>query len=201
MKATFLFLTSHLFSFLTSASMCRTLPSPCSSAQSRKKETQPPHTVSFRVTIKCILKNGYSPLSPPQRLNIPHVFLQSGMTVEVLGTVVGTAIQGQIVGMANAPCLPGPGDILANLSNYSLLAGHNSSEPVISLDQTVSKLKNAWQWGGMIAFSTRTTQVKFGTRMLSFLLLFCPHRKRPIWFLPVSSASSTSSAPSSFSAV
>uniref|UniRef100_A0A672Z1W3 Major facilitator superfamily domain containing 2A n=1 Tax=Sphaeramia orbicularis TaxID=375764 RepID=A0A672Z1W3_9TELE len=30
------------------------------------------------------------------------------MTVEVLGTVVGTAIQGQIVGMANAPCLPGP---------------------------------------------------------------------------------------------
>ncbi|KAK5911486.1 hypothetical protein CgunFtcFv8_005656 [Champsocephalus gunnari] len=58
------------------------------------------------------------------------------MTVEVLGTVVGTAIQGQIVGMANAPCLPGPGDILANLSNYSLLAGHNSSEPVISLDHT-----------------------------------------------------------------
>uniref|UniRef100_A0A3Q3BHT7 MFSD2 lysolipid transporter A, lysophospholipid b n=1 Tax=Kryptolebias marmoratus TaxID=37003 RepID=A0A3Q3BHT7_KRYMA len=30
------------------------------------------------------------------------------MTVEVLGTVLGTAIQGQIVGMANAPCLPGP---------------------------------------------------------------------------------------------
>uniref|UniRef100_A0AAQ5ZCU4 Major facilitator superfamily domain containing 2A n=1 Tax=Amphiprion ocellaris TaxID=80972 RepID=A0AAQ5ZCU4_AMPOC len=34
------------------------------------------------------------------------------MTVEVLGTVLGTAIQGQIVGMANAPCLPGPGDIV-----------------------------------------------------------------------------------------
>uniref|UniRef100_A0A8C6VVK9 MFSD2 lysolipid transporter A, lysophospholipid b n=1 Tax=Nothobranchius furzeri TaxID=105023 RepID=A0A8C6VVK9_NOTFU len=33
------------------------------------------------------------------------------MTVEVLGTVLGTAIQGQIVGMANAPCLPGPGEI------------------------------------------------------------------------------------------
>uniref|UniRef100_A0A8C6T1D6 Major facilitator superfamily domain containing 2ab n=1 Tax=Neogobius melanostomus TaxID=47308 RepID=A0A8C6T1D6_9GOBI len=34
------------------------------------------------------------------------------MTVEVLGTVLGTAIQGQIVGMANAPCLKGPSDIL-----------------------------------------------------------------------------------------
>lgn len=32
------------------------------------------------------------------------------MTVEVLGTVLGTAIQGQIVGQANAPCLPDPGD-------------------------------------------------------------------------------------------
>uniref|UniRef100_A0A3B4BJ89 Major facilitator superfamily domain containing 2A n=1 Tax=Periophthalmus magnuspinnatus TaxID=409849 RepID=A0A3B4BJ89_9GOBI len=39
------------------------------------------------------------------------------MTVEVLGTVLGTAIQGQIVGMANAPCLPGPNDVLANVSN------------------------------------------------------------------------------------
>jgi hypothetical protein len=30
------------------------------------------------------------------------------MTVEVLGTVLGTAIQGQIVGQANAPCLQDP---------------------------------------------------------------------------------------------
>uniref|UniRef100_A0A6Q2YCI2 Major facilitator superfamily domain containing 2A n=1 Tax=Esox lucius TaxID=8010 RepID=A0A6Q2YCI2_ESOLU len=30
------------------------------------------------------------------------------MTVEVLGTVIGTAVQGQIVGMANAPCVPVP---------------------------------------------------------------------------------------------
>uniref|UniRef100_A0AAX7SV23 Major facilitator superfamily (MFS) profile domain-containing protein n=1 Tax=Astatotilapia calliptera TaxID=8154 RepID=A0AAX7SV23_ASTCA len=29
------------------------------------------------------------------------------MTVEVLGTLLGTAIQGQIVGLANAPCIPG----------------------------------------------------------------------------------------------
>lgn len=35
------------FSFQISASMCRTLPSPCSSARSRKKETLPQHTVSI----------------------------------------------------------------------------------------------------------------------------------------------------------
>uniref|UniRef100_A0A8D0AEZ0 MFSD2 lysolipid transporter A, lysophospholipid b n=1 Tax=Sander lucioperca TaxID=283035 RepID=A0A8D0AEZ0_SANLU len=58
------------------------------------------------------------------------------MTVEVLGTVLGTAIQGQIVGMANAPCLPGPHDIVTNLSNSSVSFGLNNSEPVISLDHT-----------------------------------------------------------------
>uniref|UniRef100_A0AAX7UWI7 Major facilitator superfamily domain containing 2A n=1 Tax=Astatotilapia calliptera TaxID=8154 RepID=A0AAX7UWI7_ASTCA len=41
------------------------------------------------------------------------------MTVEVLGTLLGTAIQGQIVGLANAPCIPGPADILAEPSNFS----------------------------------------------------------------------------------
>ncbi|XP_075968958.1 sodium-dependent lysophosphatidylcholine symporter 1-B [Anarhichas minor] len=56
------------------------------------------------------------------------------MTVEVMGTVLGTAIQGQIVGMANAPCLPGPSDI--DLSNSSLSVGLNASGPVISLDDT-----------------------------------------------------------------
>ncbi|XP_033831446.1 sodium-dependent lysophosphatidylcholine symporter 1-B [Periophthalmus magnuspinnatus] len=56
------------------------------------------------------------------------------MTVEVLGTVLGTAIQGQIVGMANAPCLPGPNDVLANVSNVSLMV--NSSEPAISIEHT-----------------------------------------------------------------
>ncbi|XP_074543541.1 sodium-dependent lysophosphatidylcholine symporter 1-B [Halichoeres trimaculatus] len=56
------------------------------------------------------------------------------MTVEVLGTVIGTAIQGQIVGMANAPCLPGPGDLIADMSNTTF--GLNASEPVISLEHT-----------------------------------------------------------------
>ncbi|XP_029022098.1 sodium-dependent lysophosphatidylcholine symporter 1-B [Betta splendens] len=58
------------------------------------------------------------------------------MTVEVLGTVLGTAIQGQIVGMANAPCLPGPRDIVANLTNSSMSAGLNDSEHVISIEHT-----------------------------------------------------------------
>ncbi|XP_077447012.1 sodium-dependent lysophosphatidylcholine symporter 1-B [Stigmatopora argus] len=56
------------------------------------------------------------------------------MTVEVLGTVIGTAVQGQIVGMANAPCVPGPGEILADLSNSS--TGLNGSDHVISLEHT-----------------------------------------------------------------
>lgn len=58
------------------------------------------------------------------------------MTVEVLGTLLGTAIQGQIVGMANAPCVPGPVDILEDRSNFSMSLGHNESEPVISLSDT-----------------------------------------------------------------
>lgn len=57
------------------------------------------------------------------------------MTVEVLGTVLGTAIQGQIVGMANAPCLPGPFDVMADIGNST---GLNDSEPVISLEHTVN---------------------------------------------------------------
>lgn len=58
------------------------------------------------------------------------------MTVEVLGTVLGTAIQGQIVGLANAPCVPGPADILAEPSNFSASPGLNESKPVISLEHT-----------------------------------------------------------------
>ncbi|XP_051507416.1 sodium-dependent lysophosphatidylcholine symporter 1-A-like isoform X2 [Myxocyprinus asiaticus] len=41
------------------------------------------------------------------------------MTVEVLGTVIGTAVQGQIVGMANSPCINGTP--LTSSSNQSLL--------------------------------------------------------------------------------
>lgn len=63
--------------------------------------------------------------------------LSPGMTVEVLGTVLGTAIQGQIVGMANAPCLPGPGEIVADTSNGSLV-DYNVSDHSIYLQHTVN---------------------------------------------------------------
>uniref|UniRef100_A0A8C2WML9 MFSD2 lysolipid transporter A, lysophospholipid b n=1 Tax=Cyclopterus lumpus TaxID=8103 RepID=A0A8C2WML9_CYCLU len=49
------------------------------------------------------------------------------MTVEVLGTVLGTAIQGQIVGMATAPCLPGPADIAAGLNSSLRLTNYTNS--------------------------------------------------------------------------
>lgn len=61
------------------------------------------------------------------------------MTVEVLGTVLGTAIQGQIVGMANAPCIQGPSDTVADLSNFSQSIGLNDSGHVISLEHTVNR--------------------------------------------------------------
>ncbi|KAJ8273092.1 hypothetical protein GJAV_G00097320 [Gymnothorax javanicus] len=59
------------------------------------------------------------------------------MTVEVLGTVIGTAIQGQIVGGANAPCNPGDVGPL-NGSNISVLPTDsvNITQPQISLTQT-----------------------------------------------------------------
>uniref|UniRef100_A0A672GTD7 Major facilitator superfamily domain containing 2A n=1 Tax=Salarias fasciatus TaxID=181472 RepID=A0A672GTD7_SALFA len=59
---------------------------------------------------------------------ISESFRPCRMTVEVLGTVLGTAIQGQIVGMANAPCLAGPGDI--HTVNRRFIASHNFSCPL-----------------------------------------------------------------------
>ncbi len=53
----------------------------------------------------------------------------SGMTVEVLGTVIGTAIQGQIVGMANTPC----NTSLTNSSNHSV----HGNDSQILLDNKV----------------------------------------------------------------
>lgn len=87
------------------------------------------------------------------------------MTVEVLGTVLGTAIQGQIVGMANAPCLPGPGDILADFSNNSMSYTVNSTEPVISIEHT----KIAY----MIA-----SGIICGIYVLCAIVLFCGVREQ-----------------------
>uniref|UniRef100_A0A8C8CZS3 MFSD2 lysolipid transporter A, lysophospholipid a n=1 Tax=Oncorhynchus tshawytscha TaxID=74940 RepID=A0A8C8CZS3_ONCTS len=56
------------------------------------------------------------------------------MTAEVLGSVVGTAIQGQIVGGAITPCLPGNLEVLDN-GNTTLL-GSDVNISHISLDET-----------------------------------------------------------------
>lgn len=74
-------------------------------------------------------------------LSLLLLLLLPGMTVELLGTVLGTAIQGQIVGMANAPCLPGPAELAAELSNATVAL--NDSEPVISLEHTVSRRRSS----------------------------------------------------------
>lgn len=56
------------------------------------------------------------------------------MTVEVLGTVLGTAIQGQIVGIAKSSCIPGPGEVLGNQTNWSETGEPN--EASLSLQDT-----------------------------------------------------------------
>ncbi|KAL0961816.1 hypothetical protein UPYG_G00332080 [Umbra pygmaea] len=61
------------------------------------------------------------------------------MTVEVLGTVIGTAVQGQIVGMANAPCIQLPSDVNTEGLNSSLLSPQEVNSTMateITLDQT-----------------------------------------------------------------
>lgn len=58
--------------------------------------------------------------------------------MEVLGAVLGTAIQGQIVGMASTPCIPGPGDPVPNVTNLSTADGHNESLFVLPLHHTVN---------------------------------------------------------------
>ncbi|KAK1791301.1 hypothetical protein P4O66_013323, partial [Electrophorus voltai] len=55
------------------------------------------------------------------------------MTVEVLGTLIGTAIQGQIVGGANAPCL---NHTFSPNASYSIIQIPNISVSQISLDDT-----------------------------------------------------------------
>ncbi|XP_058234058.1 sodium-dependent lysophosphatidylcholine symporter 1-B [Hemibagrus wyckioides] len=56
------------------------------------------------------------------------------MTVEVLGTVIGTGIQGQIVGMANAPCIPVGNDLNSTSQNFE--SELNNTQTHISLEDT-----------------------------------------------------------------
>ncbi len=57
------------------------------------------------------------------------------MTVEVLGTLIGTAVQGQIVGMANAPCIST--DEHLNTTGLQVTPEVNITEPHVSLEHLV----------------------------------------------------------------
>lgn len=57
------------------------------------------------------------------------------MTVEVLGTLIGTAVQGQIVGMANAPCISSGEDL--NSTDLQVTPEVNITEPHVSLQHLV----------------------------------------------------------------
>lgn len=62
--------------------------------------------------------------------------LPPGMTVEVLGTVLGTAIQGQIVGKVDTPCIGSP--FFFGLSNSSVAMEEvNMTHDTESLTDTV----------------------------------------------------------------
>lgn len=66
--------------------------------------------------------------------------LPPGMTVEVLGTVLGTAIQGQIVGKVVTPCIESP--LFIGKTNSSVAMEElNTTHDTGSLTDTVS----CWQ--------------------------------------------------------
>ncbi|XP_017310606.1 sodium-dependent lysophosphatidylcholine symporter 1-B [Ictalurus punctatus] len=85
------------------------------------------------------------------------------MTVEVLGTVIGTGIQGQIVGMANTPCIPVGNDLNSTFRNSG--SEVNISQPDLSLD----KIRNAY----MIA-----SGVICAIYILCAIILFCGVKER-----------------------
>lgn len=95
--------SSASFVFPNSASMCHILPLPCLLAPTRRRGIQPQRTVSFCFIQYFVIWHICNCNSTFACLTV-SCFI-SGMTVEVLGTLIGTAVQGQIVGMANAPCI------------------------------------------------------------------------------------------------
>ncbi|MBN3320558.1 NLS1B protein, partial [Atractosteus spatula] len=60
------------------------------------------------------------------------------MTVEVLGTVLGTAIQGQIVGASNAPCIRGQLDEIKEFNSTTAESDVNTTQSHVSLAETRS---------------------------------------------------------------
>lgn len=90
--------------------------------------------------------------------------LTSGMTVEVLGTLIGTAVQGQIVGMANAPCIRNGED----LNSTDLQAGLevNVTEHHVTLEHLVC-----------FFFFTRLIELLFLLCLCLMFGFYCPTEK------------------------
>lgn len=95
------------------------------------------------------------------------------MTVEVLGAVLGTAIQGQIVGMASAPCIPGPGDPVPNMTNVSTADGHNGSLFVLPLDHTVNRRSSVRVFDRQRKYGVYCLTVNRGLACLTCVFIIC----------------------------
>ncbi|XP_033878169.1 sodium-dependent lysophosphatidylcholine symporter 1-B-like isoform X1 [Acipenser ruthenus] len=72
------------------------------------------------------------------------------MTVEVLGSVLGTAIQGQIVGGANVPCIPSALDLGRGVNATVSLSEVNVTKEYVSLDELVLQKKSYMVAAGVI---------------------------------------------------
>lgn len=95
------------------------------------------------------------------------------MTVEVLGAVLGTAIQGQIVGMASAPCIPGPGDPVPNMTNVSTADGHNGSLFVLPLDHTVNRRSSVRVFDRQRKYGVYCLTMNRGLACLTCVFIIC----------------------------
>lgn len=103
----------------------------------------------------------------------------SGMTVEVLGTLIGTAVQGQIVGMANAPCISS-GKVL-NSTDLQVSPDVNITEPHVSLDNLVRNFFLFCVFWGWLLNSCYIG--------IKCLVSYASHREMLTWSRLVSSAS------------
>ena len=81
---------------------------------------------------------GFAPMPwVPKGRAESHWLLPPGMTVEVLGTVLGAAIQGQIVGKVDTPCIERP--LFIGKTNSSVAMEElNMTHDTGSLTDTVS---------------------------------------------------------------
>lgn len=196
-----------------SASMCHTLPSPCSSAQSRKKETQPLRTVSITLPhVKYFLnespdRNEKSKVSP-QWLDTSSIF---------------PPIRDDCGGSGHCCWYSHPGaDSRYGERSLPPRTRRHRGRPEQLLKVCWAERLRACHFPGTHGEQTFTIilSLVFDKRSITtllveeqellqmvfangrpFPLLFLPYRKRPTWFLLASSAQSMSSVLLFFSSV